>query len=97
MDVKLNPRFLREVRNSQRTAALLFAVAQRIVPRVAAATPVDTRATAASTHAEGGHRSLDGESAAARVVQSGAGVQQQFGNRRETTPARQFDRARGGS
>lgn len=95
MDVRLNPSLTREIRNSPTVAAILLATAQRLVPRVAANTPRDTGETAASTHAEGGHRSLDGRSVAARVIQSGAAVQQQFGNRREHTPTRQFDRARG--
>lgn len=95
MDVRLNPRFIDEVHRSARTAAILLEAARRLVPRVAAATPRDIGETAASTHAEGGHRSLDGRTVAARVVQGGAAVQQQFGNRRERTPARQFDRATG--
>jgi hypothetical protein len=95
VEFRLNPKLIDQVHRSPQTAAILLAAAQRLVPRVAAATPRDTGETAASTHAEGNHRSLDGKSVAARVVQSGAAVQQQFGNSRERTPARQFDRATG--
>ncbi len=95
MDVRLNPDLQRQIRNSATTARMLLAAAAAMVPRVAAATPVDSGGTRASTHAEGGHRSADGRSVAARVVQGGAAVPQQFGNSRERTPARQFDRARG--
>lgn len=96
MDVKLNPRLARQVGNDPRTAALLLQVAQRLVAPIAAATPVDDGETRASTRAEGGHRSADGDTVAARVVQSGAAVQLQFGNRHDQTPARQFDRGLGG-
>lgn len=96
MDVDLNSRLGPEVRNSPDMARILLTVAARFAPRIAAATPRDTGETAASTHIEGGHRSADGRSVAARVVQSGAAVQQQFGNSREHTPARQFSRALGG-
>lgn len=95
MDVRLNRDLLRQVHSSRTTERLLLAAAARMAPAVAAATPVDTGNTAASTRAEGGHRSADGRSVAARVVQGGAAVPQQFGNSRERTPARQFDRARG--
>lgn len=94
MDVRLNSDFFRQVHSSAGTEQVLLRAAARMLPAVIAATPVDTGGTAASTHVEGGHRSDDGRSVAARVVQAGAGVQQQFGNRHETTPARQFDRAR---
>lgn len=97
MDIRPNPRLARQVNNSARTASLLFAAAQRLVPRIAGATPVDTGNTRATTRAEGGHRSADGRSAAARVVQGGAAVPLQWGNRHDRTPARQFDRGAGGS
>lgn len=97
MDVKLNARFFAEVKRSARTAQVLVQAAGRIAPAIAAATPVDTGQTRGSTHVEGGHRSADGESVAARIVQDGAAVQQQFGNSRENTPARQFDRGLGRS
>lgn len=96
MDVRLNRDFFRQVRNSSSTAGVLLDAARRLAVRVAAATPADTGGTRASTRAEGGHRSSSGATVAARVVQGGAAVQQQFGNSRETTPARQFDRARRG-
>lgn len=96
MDVRPNKNLPRQIANSPRTAALLLRAAQRLVGPIAAATPVDDGETAASTHAEGGHRSADGETAAARVVQGGASVQLQFGNRHDRTPARQFDRGLGG-
>lgn len=95
MRVDIDPGLFREVRNDPHTGRLLYEAALHIAPSVAAATPVDTGETAASTRVEGGHRSNDGKSVAARVVQGGAAVQQQFGNSRETTPARQFDRATG--
>lgn len=92
MDVRIRRGFTAEVRRDQRLTPLLVAVATRIAGRVAAATPVHTGATRASTHVEGGHRSADGTAVAARVVQGGAGVQQQFGNAHEPTPTRQFNR-----
>jgi hypothetical protein len=95
MDVKLNRALSRQIRNAPATARALEQAASRMLPAVVAATPVDTGRTAASTRVEGGHRSADSRSVAARIVQGGAAVQQQFGNRNERTPARQFDRARG--
>lgn len=95
MVIELNPRFFTEVHNSARTERLCVAAASLIAVKVAAATPRDTGYTATTTSVEGGHRSIDGRSVAAWVVQDGAGVQQQFGNAVEQTPARQFDRARG--
>ncbi|GAA4845500.1 hypothetical protein GCM10023201_40960 [Actinomycetospora corticicola] len=95
MDVKLNRRFLSEVHNHPDTERVLVQAALPIAAKVAAATPTDSGFTASSTHVEGGHRSADGRSVAAWVVQSGAGVQQQFGNSVERTPARQFDRGLG--
>ena len=93
MDIRLDRGLQNAIHNSAETRRLLAAAAYRIAPRIAAATPVDTGGTRASTHVETGHRSADGRSAAARVVQSGAAVQQQFGNSRENSPARQFNRA----
>lgn len=95
MDYRLNRGLQREIHNHPDTAKLLVQAAGRFAARLAAATPTDTGRTRASTRVEGGHRSADGRSVAARVVQGGASVPQQWGNRRERTPARQFDRARG--
>lgn len=95
MDARIRRDLPRQVNTSPRTAALLLAAAQRLVGPVAAVTPADTGRTRATTRAEGGHRSADGRSVAARVVQGGAGVAQQFGNSRVPRPARQFNRALG--
>ena len=95
MDYRLNRDLQSQIHNHPDTARLLVQVATRYAARLAAATPADTGLTRASTRVEGGHRSSDGRSVAARVVQGGAAVPQQWGNRRERTPARQFDRARG--
>lgn len=92
MDIRLNPEFLKQVTNSPETAQLLVRAGGPLAARIAANTPVDSGETRSSTRVEGGHRSASGRTAAARVVQSGAAVQQQFGNAREHTPARQFDR-----
>lgn len=57
---------------------LCMDVARDYVPKVAAGTPRESGETAASTHAEE-DRMPDG-TAGSKVVQSGAGVQQNFGN-----------------
>lgn len=95
MQVRLSRDFLRQVHNSSATGRVLAQAGAPIAARVAAETPSDTGETRASTRVEAGHRSANGQSVAARVVQGGAAVPQQFGNARERTPARQFDRARG--
>lgn len=97
MDFRSNPKLTRQIGNDPHTAALLLQVAQRLVSPIAAATPVDDGETRSTTRAEGGHRSADGETVAARVVQGGASVPLQFGNRHDRTPARQFDRGMGGA
>lgn len=95
MDVRWNNQVVGELRNDPQTARILLARATAAVGPLAAATPRDTGETAATARAEGGHRSLDRKSVAAWLIQGGASVPQQFGNSRETTPARHFNRALG--
>jgi uncharacterized protein YfaP (DUF2135 family) len=95
VEIRFRREMIDEIHRSPGTEVLLMRAAAPIAAGIAAATPVDTGETRASTRVEGGHRSADGRSVAARIVQGGASVPQQFGNAHEPTPARQFDRGRG--
>nr|WP_145982979.1 hypothetical protein [Pseudonocardia sp. AL041005-10] len=93
----MDPRLMDQIHQSRTVEEqALVPAAHRFAASVRANTPADTGGTAASTRVEGGHRSADGRSRAARVVQGGrpgtAAPQNEFGNSRARA-ANQFGRA----